>query len=254
MLKHSCNWHAFVSSQAVRLSSVVGRLKQMKIFLLISFNIVFFYSRAFSTEQSDLPDAIVLNTVLESVLNEVIKNWQILDPAKHCMILSDRSIIAQFPQSKAQVELMQQVTEQDNKNRNIDWEPILFGDPEKHKDYVMPDDHIIPADVVDSVLSRSNKHRLPFVAPKSALRLFSAKASFLDRTFRNAKTSEFVNVYPCAFGLIEISLPGYSHDGNLAGVSYSTLATRIGGGGSFVLLKRIAGKWDLQWTHTAWIE
>lgn len=213
-------------------------------------------SATFCGEQSELQDTPVLNVVMESAVPDIIKNWHVSNPEEHCMILSNESTPAAFPQSLIQEDLERRITLENPTSQNVEWESILYGNPEKHKDYVMSDNHTIPADVVDSLLARSEKSQiLPPVAPQSSLRVIVGTASFINRTFRsNEESSTFSARYPCAIGLIQMSLPGYSRDGNISGLYYSRLTTGIGGGGIFVLLKRQAGQWQVQWTHTAWIE
>lgn len=230
----------------------------MKITLISTvLHVVIFLIPCFSRESSELQDSAVLTVVLnDDVLPGLIKGWQISKPELECMVLSDEAIPAMFPQSAEQEQMEREVTSHWKENQNVDWEAILDGRPDGKHDYVMSQNHVIPKDVVKDMLARSNKKSLlPTMRSQSPLRVVVEKSSFINRTFRTDDGSaEFGKMYPCAHGVIEMSLPGYSQNGNVAGVYFSQYRLGIGGAGSFVLLHRINAQWRITWTHTAWIE
>jgi len=201
-------------------------------------------------------DVQVLNLVLRDlVLKGIIDNWSV-EPTGHYAVLSDHAVEPMFPQSADQSIQEAEASSRVSQRETINPSEFLFGNPDGASAWILPQGRVIPKEVIVNLRKRAKSlSTLPTVSPGSALRLEVEKTSVIETTFRPSNApSTFGHRHPRAVGLIEITLPGYSNDGTIAGLYFSRLRVGLGGGGFFVLLHRFYNDWQIEWIETVWIE
>ena len=138
----------------------------------------------------------------------------------------------------------------------IDWVQFEIGNPSPCCDYELANGNIIPKEVIVEMLQSKAKVRFPSLNLSKPLGLFVEKAEFIKKTFRNTNhgSTTFLKKYPKVVAMIELSRPGFNADKSVAGLYYDELSPHMGGGGSFVLLRRSNDEWKVEWHETIWIE
>lgn len=213
-------------------------------------------------------DGITSKEILEaslkgSILPELIRDWQISLPNGQ-VVISDISIDFMFPQSAQQALDQEYATQRSFKDgkfapkeyAKIDFENLMFGNPNGSQDFVLTQGHIIPKDVVFAALKVRKGLRVPSVSCSQPLNVILESARFIHETFRTTKnhSKAFLKKYPKAVAVIELTLPAMSSDGNTAAVYYTALRPGLGGRGQFIMLQKDNSSWTIKWSHGVWFE